>query len=194
LAGAVVMPAPATAQHAGHGAVTPPAAGAANAATAASSPWQSAFDDHERATLAVLGEALVPGSTAAGVPGLLDRLLAVEAPEALRRVRNAIGAFEREARVRHAKPWVALDAAERTAVLEEAAAAAPTVTPVPGWRPGEPVLRLPTAGASAPPTLRDHLDHLRSVVARAYYATEPGLTELGWTGIEFWDALPACTR
>jgi hypothetical protein len=188
------MPAPAPAQHAGHGAGTPPAAGAAKAGTAASSSWPRALDDHELATLAVLGEALVPGSTAAGVPGLLDRVLAVEAPEALRRVRNAMGAFEREARSRHAKPWVALGAPERAAVLEEAAAVAPAGTPVPGWRPGEPVLRPPTIGAQAPATLRDHLEHLRSVVARAYYATEPGLTELGWTGIEFWDALPACTR
>ena len=165
---------------------------ASPAPTAPSLP--RALDDHERATLAVLGDQLVPGSTAAGVPALLDRVLAVEPPAVLRRFRNALGAFEREARARHARPWLALSGEQRTAVLAEAAAGAPAVAPRAGWRPGEPVLR-PVATSPDPPlTLRDHLDHLRNAVANAFFATEPGATELGWTGAEVFEGLPECKK
>jgi hypothetical protein len=185
-------------QHAAHAqavaAAREGAAAGAAPAPAPAAPLPRALDDHERATLAVLGEQLVPGSTAAGVPALIDRVLAVEPPEVLRRFRNALGAFEREARARHAKPWLALSGEERTALVEVAAAGAPAVTPPAGWRPGEPVLRPAPTTPAPPPTLRDHHDHLRDAVARAYYATEVGAKELGWTGDEVFEGLPECKR
>jgi hypothetical protein len=191
IAAAAIAPSLAVAQHADHAAQAPADGGTAGPAPAT---LPRALDRHEHATLAVLGEQLVPGSTAAGVPDLIDRVLAVEPPEALRRFRDALGAFEREARARHTKPWLALTGEQRLALLQEAAAAAPAVPPLAGWRPGDPVPR-PSSATPAPlPTLRDHLDHLRDAVARVYYATEPGATELGWNGAEVFEALPVCTR
>ena len=142
-----------------------------------------------------LAEQLVPGSSAAGVPALVDRVLAVDPPDVLRRFRNALGAFEREARARHSRPWLKLTADERTALLQEASTAAPAVPKRPGWRPGEPVL--PPASSPRPvppPTLRDHFDELRDMVARAYYATEAGAKELGWTGYDVFERLPTCSE
>jgi hypothetical protein len=197
IAAAVTVPPLAEpAQHAAHARPSTPGSatsGPAEAAPAAAA-LPRALDGHERATLAVLGEQLVPGSTAAGVPDLLDRVLAVEPPETLRRFRSALGAFEREARARHAKPWLGLTGDQRTAVLQEAVAAAPAIPPTAGWRPGDPVLRPRAVAPSPPPTLRDHLDHLRDAVARVYYATERGSTELGWNGVEFWEGLPECKK
>ena len=183
LAGAE-SPQHATHAHAGGAAVTAPASPAAQ--------LPRVLDEHERKTLAAIGEQLVPGSTAAGVPDLVDRVLAVEPANELRRFRNALGAFEREARARHSRTWLALNDEERGAVLNEAAGTAPAVAPVPGWKPGEPVLRAPAPGPPPPPTLRDHIDYLRDTVAQTYFATETGLKEIGWDGNEIFEALPAC--
>lgn len=176
-----------------HGHVTStPDAATQEAAAAALRALPRALDDHERSTLAVLGEQLVPGSTKAGVPDLLDRLMAVEAPDGQRRFRSALGAFEREARTRHAKAWLELTEAEQVAILDQVSTMPSSVgRPVP-WKPGQSGSPAGAAGPPPPATLRDHHDHLRGVVARVYFATEPGMTELGWTGLEFWDALPAC--
>ena len=94
---------------------------AANAATAAARlPRTGARlprSSHAFDTLAILGEQIVPGSRAAKVPEFLDRLLAVESTDTQKRFTQALGAFEREAREAHGKPWKALTAAEATALL-----------------------------------------------------------------------------
>jgi hypothetical protein len=53
----------------------------------------------------------------------------------------------------------------------------------------------PVPDAAPPPAnLRDHFDRLRDLVARAYYATEPGMKELGYTVRMAWPSLPGCTH
>ena len=51
------------------------------------------------------------------MPEFLDRLLAVESTDTQKRFTQAIGAFERQARDAHGKPWKSLTAAEATAIL-----------------------------------------------------------------------------
>ena len=190
-AAAVVLPGPATAsqaapeRHAGH-----QAPGAAAEAPRTEAP--RLLDDHELATLERLAERLVPGSAQTGVPRLADRLLAVDTAEEQRRFRNALGAFEREARTRHARPWVELAESEQTAILSEAASATPARWEPPAWTKGQPVVTVPPPGPPPPANLRDHLDYLRGVVAHIHFNTEAGMKELGWTGNMFWDGLPEC--
>jgi hypothetical protein len=43
-------------------------------------------------------------------------------------------------------------------------------------------------------TLRDHFDHLKGWIASAYYSSEIGLKELGYTGQMFFQAFPDCTH
>ena len=43
-------------------------------------------------------------------------------------------------------------------------------------------------------TLRDHLDHLKGWIAGAYYSSEAGLKELGYTGQMFFTSFPDCTH
>jgi len=151
--GAAVLASPAAAHvHQAPTAAKP----AAPAARAGAAPALAFLDKHAFDTLAILGEQIVPGSRAAKVPEFLDRLLAVESTDTQKRFTQAIGAFERQARDAHGKPWKSLAPAEATAILTKMSEA-----------PG-------TEGT------RRAFDFLKGGVAETYFATEAGLKELGW--------------
>lgn len=130
------------------------------------------LDQHQRRTLASLADLLVPGAAAAGAVDMIDRVAAVDTLARQRLLLNAIGAFEHVARTAHGKRWVDLDEPARLDVLREVSAG--------------------QVGPRPPATLRNHFDHLRTLVANAYYATEPGMRELGWAGRTAWRELPGC--
>lgn len=156
-------------------------------------PFPRLLDDHGRALLAHLAERLVPGSGAAGVAELLDRVMAVEPIEDQTRFLSALGAFEREARDRHGKGWLEIDKSQQQEILRAASTLAPALPAPPPWTRGQPVERGPEP-PPPPANLRDHFDRLRDTVARVYYATEPGMKELGFTGRMAWPSLPGCTH
>jgi hypothetical protein len=116
------------------------------------------FDPHAFDTLAVLSEQIIPGSRAAQVPEFLDRLLAVESTDTQKRVTQVIGAFEREAREAHGKPWKSLTAEQATALLTK------------------------FSGLPDDAPMRQAFDGVKAAVAETYYSTEIGMKELGWTG------------
>jgi hypothetical protein len=116
------------------------------------------FDPHAFDTLAVLSEQIVPGSRAAQVPEFLDRLLAVESTDTQKRVTQVIGAFEREAREAHGKPWKSLTAEQSTALLTK------------------------FSGLPDDAPMRQAFEGVKVAVAETYYSTEIGMKELGWTG------------
>jgi len=152
--GAAVLASPAAAHV--HQAAPAAAKPAAPAARAGAAPALAFLDKHAFDTLAILGEHIVPGSRAAKVPEFLDRLLAVESIDTQKRFTQAIGAFERQARDAHGKPWKSLTAAEATAILAKMSEA-----------PG-------SEGT------RRAFDTIKGGVAETYFATEAGLKELGW--------------
>jgi hypothetical protein len=126
-------------------------------ATAASSDLLF-LDRHAFDTLALLGEQIVPGSRAAGVPQFLDRLLAVESTDTRRMAMQALGAFEAEARAAHGVPWKTLTAEQATALLTK-------------------ISTRPESDAT-----RHAFDLVKGAVAETYYQTEIGMKELGWNG------------
>lgn len=148
--GAAVFASGASAQHEHHA--------AAAATSAAKESALQFFDRHAFDTLAILGEQIVPGSRAVEVPEFLDRLLAVESADTQKSFTQALGAFEREAREAHGKPWKALTAAEATALLAKIS--------------GQP-------GSDA---TRQAFDGIKAAVAETYFSSEPGMKELGWNG------------
>jgi hypothetical protein len=127
------------------------------------------------------------------VADLLDRVLAVEPAGAQRRFLNAIGAFDREARDRHGKGWTEITAADQVAILRAASTLASARPPAPPWRRGQPVER-PASPPSPPANLRDHFDHLKDWIQRAYFTTAPGMQELGFNGRMAFPAFPGCTH
>jgi hypothetical protein len=149
------------------------------------------LDDHRRAMLAALADEILPGARAAGVADLLDRVLAVEPATARRRFLNALGAFEREARDRHGKGWTEIGRPEQLEILRAASTMASARSAPVAWTRGQPIERPPQP--TSPATLRDHLDHLKDWIQRAWATTAPGLKELGFTG-EAHASFPGCTH
>ena len=151
--GATVFAAGASAAH-----VHPVAAAASTADTAATGSAHLFLDQHAFDTLALLSEQIVPGSRAAQIPEFFDRLLAVQSTDTQKVFTQSLGAFEREAREAHGKPWKSLTGEEATALLT----------------------RISTQATSEPS--RQSFDGLKGAVAEAYFSTEAGMKELGWNG------------
>jgi hypothetical protein len=133
------------------------------------------LDAHQLKTLEALSEAIVPGSTTAKVAPFLDQLLAVELPQTQRIFLSALGAFDMAAIQKHGKAWKSIAAAEQDAILQAAST-------------GE------SGRASGTTTLRDHFQTLKGWISGAYYSSEQGMKELGWTGNVFHAELPGCTH
>ena len=153
--------------------------------------WKPEFlDAHQFATLTALCARIVPGSDTAHADRFVDSLLAVETRDRQQRFLTALGALEGEALRRFAKPFKA--AHRRPAGRGPDRRPRP---PRPGtqdwvWTPGTPVEN-PPAGPEVV-TLRDHFDHLKGWIAGAYYSSEAGLKELGYTGQMFFAEFPDC--
>ena len=119
----------------------------------------------------------------------MDRLLAEDTPEAQRAFLAALGAIQAEATARHGRPWLGLEPEQKAELLTAASAGPPSREPR-HWTPGQPVL-VPEP-PPAPPTLRDRFDLLKERIATAYYSSEAGMKELGWTGHLIHEAFPGC--
>src|SRR5262245_10564993 len=179
----VALPAAAAHEHS-------PAAVAEAQAKAKAPDWKPEFlDAHQLATLGVLCAHIVPGSEKALADRFIDSLLAVESRERQGRFMNAMGALERVALERFQKPFKALSAAQQVELLQ-AAAAGDSSRKEWIWKPGE--LVQPPEEKEAPPTLRDHFDHIKGRIVDAYYSSEAGLKELGATGQMFFTEFPDC--
>jgi Gluconate 2-dehydrogenase subunit 3 len=139
---------------------------------AAVSAYTAAFlDAQQMKTLESLAETIVPGSRAARVAPFLDQLIAVESAKNQSAFLGALGAFDMAAITKHGKAWNALAAGEQDALMREA-----------------------STGEAAMSTLRGHFQNLKAWIAGAYYSSEAGMRELGWTGNMFHQQLPGCTH
>lgn len=187
LAGTVGAPAVAGAVDGGH----PVTADAVQAPPAPIAVAAGVFDDFQRRTLTSLADSLVPGAVDAGVVDLLDRVASVETPARQRQLLNAIGHFEQEARMKYGKRWIDLEESVRLDILRQASTAPASGPEQPAWVKGEPMI-FEAAGPSGPPTLRDHFEFLKTTIATAYYTTESGMKERGWSGQNAWREFPGC--
>jgi hypothetical protein len=152
--------------------------------------WKPEFlDAHQLATLGVLCAHIVPGSERALAERFIDSLLAVESRERQGRFMNALGALERVAMERFQKPFKSLASAQQVELLQ-AASAGESSRKEWIWKPGEVVQ--PPEEKDAPPTLRDHFDHIKGRIVDAYYSSDAGLKELGGTGNMFFTDFPDC--
>jgi hypothetical protein len=157
-------------------------------AKAKTAAWKPVFlDAHQVETVTILAEQIVPGSTKAKSAQFIDALLSVDTEQRQRRFLQALGAFENMAITHAQKPWKSLTEADRTTLLTKASTAES------GGRPGGPG----GPGAGTPPkemavTIRDQFDHLKGWISGAYYSSEIGMRELGWTGNVFFEKFTGC--
>jgi hypothetical protein len=150
--------------------------------------WAPAFlSAHQSATLEAVAEHLVPRSTEAGVHRFVDKLLAIETQATQRRFLESLSAFEATSLQQSGKPFLALSAAERDAVLDTLSA-----RPAPPPDPASQAPGSPLRGAEPLPV--SHFTNVKTWVSRAFYSSEIGMRELGWTGNSFFGAFPGCTH
>ena len=157
------------AQHPVHQHLASPATLEQAQQNAAVAPYTPEFlDAHQLRTLEALAETIVPGSTTGRVAPFLDQLLAVESPPTQRAFLGSLGAFDMAAVAKHGKAWTAITAAEQDGILREAST------------------------ADAKTAIRGHFQNLKDWIAGAYYSSEAGLKELGYTGQMFFAEFPDC--
>jgi gluconate 2-dehydrogenase subunit 3-like protein len=145
---------------------------------------------HQMETLTSLAERIVPGSTRARVAPFVDQLLAVDTRDNQRKFVGALGWIDAEAIARYEHPWKALTEAQQVELLAAVSTAEPARPPH-FWVHGEAVV-VPPPLPDLPPTARDRFDDLKGWIAGAYYSSEIGMRELGWTGQTFFASFPGC--
>lgn len=155
-----------------------PGALAETSAQTAKADWSPAFlDRHQSETLDVLGERIIPGSSKAQVNRFIDLLLSVDTQEAQTKFLASLSAFEAESLKRFSRPYKDGTEAEQNEILAFASAAKPGGT---------------AEGQSHAATIRDHFENVKNWVAGAYYSSEIGMKELGWTGQVMFPSFPGC--
>jgi hypothetical protein len=137
--------------------------------------WKPAFlSVPQEETLRAIAEVIVPGSSSARVSRFIDLLLSVDNLVPRSKFLLSLEALDKEALARRGKPFARLAAEEQNAVISEIASP-----------PGGDQLTLQRLG---------HFEGLKEAVVAAYYSSEIGMRELGWTPDRVFAALPVCSH
>jgi gluconate 2-dehydrogenase subunit 3-like protein len=154
--------------------------------------WSPAFlDAHQNETLIVLAELIVPGSTKAQVNRFIDLLLSVETQDSQKKFVASLSAFEAEGLNRYSHPFKDLTEDRQTKILTDASTAGSEEAPV-GRRRRRRPQRAEQSPATPEQALRNHFENLKNWIGGAYYSSEIGMRELGWTGNYFFESFPGC--
>jgi hypothetical protein len=142
--------------------------------------WKPLFLSAEQdKTLVALAEAIVPGSKTAQVNRFIDLLLSVDTDQHQNSFVDSLAAFEGASQKRFGKVFPSLDAGQRNGLVTGAAA--------------HPVKKQSSGDAEKEHTgLHEHFENLKEWVSGAYYSSEAGMRELGWTGDYAFASFPGC--
>jgi hypothetical protein len=143
--------------------------------------WKPLFlNGQQNESLTAIAESIVPGSTKAHVNRFIDLLLSVDTEKHKTEFVAAIAVFDDEAQKRFAKDFPALDKTQKNELLTDASAT-PAKKNSEGAESGKR-----RAG------LHEHFENLKGWVAVAYYSSEIGMKELGWTPDRVFASFPGC--
>ena len=156
----------------------------------AAADWKPVFlDAHQNESLIALSESIVPGSGKAQVNRFIDLLLSVDTHAHQEKFAASLSTMESESLKRFGHPFAALAENQKNELLtivskedeqhKEKEAAS-----------GESSTEEHTG--QSPPTLHDHFENLKDWISGAYYSSEAGMRELGWTGDYAFESYPAC--
>jgi len=146
----------------------------------AAANWKPLFlNAQQEEPLAVLAEAIVPGSKKAQADRFIDLLLSVDTAEHRKSFVDSLTAFETESQQRFGKRFPALDPGEQNALLTDAS----TRPANQGSSGGEKKVN---SG------LRAHFENLKGWISGAYYSSEAGMRELGWTEDRVFEKFSGC--
>jgi Gluconate 2-dehydrogenase subunit 3 len=143
--------------------------------------WKPLFlNTQQDESLIAIAESIVPGSTKAQVNRFIDLLLSVDADKHKKEFVAALEAFEGESRKQFAKNFSSLDDGQKSQLLTDASAAPAKEN---------------SGGASADEKragLHEPFENLKGWISGAYYSSEMGMKELGWTGDYVFASFPGC--
>jgi len=145
--------------------------------------WKPVFLSAQQSEdLAALAESIVPGSTRARVSRFIDLLLSVDKLENQQQFLRSLSAFQVEAQKRFGKRFPALTQEQKNTLLSEAAT-----------NPGNSeAAHAQVVKTVSPP--HAHFENLKGWVSGAYYSSEVGMRELGWTGDYAFAEFPGCAH
>ena len=150
--------------------------------------WKPLFlNAQQNETLSALSESVVPGSMKAQVNRFIDLLLSVDKRERQREFIESLAAFESESRKRFGKQFPSLDASQKNMLLTDASAQSSDAK--------SSEIKSPEANAGEKHSaLEGHFENLKGWISGAYYSSEAGMRELGWTGDYVFESFPGCTH
>lgn len=137
------------------------------AADAAASKPLFLTEDH-RNDFAALAEEIVPGSVRAHVASFIDLLLSVSSSSVQKRFGRSLAVLRDQATLRFGSALAGLTPSQREAILASA------------------------SNAPEDTAERSAFEDLKTWIVGAYYSSEIGMRELGWTPNRFFTSLPAC--
>jgi hypothetical protein len=142
--------------------------------------WKPVFlNAQQNESLIAMAEGIVPGSTKAQVNRFLDALLSVSTEKHKRDFVVALAAFEAESQKRFGKGFPSIDDRQQNMLLANAAAA--------------PAKEDAASGAGKENSaLHGHFENLKGWIGGAYYSSEMGMRELGWTEDRVFASFPGC--
>jgi hypothetical protein len=158
----------------------------------ASADWKPLFlNAPQNKALVALSEIIVPGSAKAQVNRFIDLLLSVDTPANQKNFSASISAMENESQKRFGQPFAALRGDQQNEVLT--AASKEDVGNSGGNDKGlEARDSDDTHAGEMRHSLNDHFNNLKGWISGAYYSSETGMTELGWTGEYAFEKYPSC--
>ena len=143
--------------------------------------WKPLFLSAQQSeSLTAIAESIVPGSTKAQVNRFIDLLLSADTENHRTEFVAAVAAFEEEAQKRFAKGFPALNENQKSELLTDA-----STTPAKKNSDG-------AEGEKKREELHKHFENLKGWVAVAYYSSEIGMKELGWTPDRVFSGFPGC--
>ena len=145
--------------------------------------WRPAFlTAQQNEILTAIAESIVPGSTRAHVSRFIDLLLSVDKPENQRKFVRSLAAMDEETQKRFQKSFPALDEEQKNAFLTDSST-----------KPKNQEA-LKTEADKTQAALHGHFENLKGWISGAYYSSEAGMRELGWTGDYVFGEFPGCTH
>jgi hypothetical protein len=128
--------------------------------------WKPLFlNVNQNESLAALSESILPGSDKAHVNRFIDLLLSVDTEEDQAKFVASLASMDSAAQKAFGRGFHLLAASERSQIL--------------------------TSVSTQEPHQED-FDNLREWITVAYYSSEEGMRELGWTGKHAFGSLPPC--
>jgi len=158
----------------------------------ASADWKPVFlNAPQNETLVALSEIIVPGSAKAQVNRFVDLLLSVDTPANQKKFLASIAAMGNESQKRFGHPFAALTGDQQNELLTTASKE--DVGDSDGEDNGSPPPDSEGKHAGETrPSLNHHFNNLKGWISGAYYSSEIGMTELGWTGEYAFENYPSC--